>query len=150
MKYSADVRGLIAKLQATLAGSSEGRRSAAIGGTPPTACTRSMPVSSAGRPSLEPTSQGGGTGRRAPGEGVTGRGSGTVAGLAGSNPAPGTTCCDDWHEQYTARMARALRKQAARTAAYKRKLWREAEAAREERRRGKTYPPDGTDPFRGF
>lgn len=130
MKYSADVRGLIAKLQATLAGSSEGRgveghavaaryaspygaRRASAGGGQDAASplpSRDEP----GRPSLEPTG------------------------------------CDDWHEQYTAHMAEALRKQAARTAAYKRKLWREAEAAREERRRGKKYPPDGTDPFRGF
>lgn len=124
MKYSADVRGLIAKLQATLAGSSEGRgaliaeaidASNLAGGTGPLSMPEEPPETApAGRPSLEPTG------------------------------------CDDWHEQYTAHMAEALRKQAARTAAYKRKLRREAEAAREERRRGRTYPPDGTDPFRGF
>ena len=112
MKYSADVRGLIAKLQATLAGSSEGRGASA----PSTPGIESAHGQAPGRPSLEPTG------------------------------------CDDWHEQYTAHMAEALRKQAARTAAYKRKLWREAEAAREERRRGKKYgeAPAGVDPFAGF
>lgn len=75
-----------------------------------------------------------------------------TAGIKPGRPSLEPTGCDDWHEQYTAHMAEALRKQAMRTARYKRKLWREAEAAREERRRGKKYgeAPAGVDPFAGF
>lgn len=124
VKYTADVRAMIALLQATLAGSSEGRG-----------------VEGHAEASLANVPAGSARG-----------GTRLVAGINPSRPSLEPTGCDDWHEQYTAHMAEALRKQELRTARYKRKLWREAEAAREERRSGKQYGPDpeGRDPFRGL
>ena len=114
MKYTADVRAMIALLQATLAGSSEGR--AALGSVPEPVSkpeNSSAEVGGAGRPSLEPA---------------------------------------NWHARYRAMLRGAMRKELARKAKRRRKAWQVAEAAREERRRGKTYgpPPEGEDVFRGF
>lgn len=125
VKYTADVRAMIAKLQATLAGSSEGRarqRHAAVEGASSTSQCPLGPGPAGGNPEA-----------------------GIESGRPSLEPA-------NWHARYRAMLRGAMRKELARKARRRRKAWLEDEAAREDRRRGRTFgeAPAGVDPFAGF